>query len=90
MGAVERDLLSSWFGWLQSETLQSFPRMHEDPVRQRIDDAVTQALGLDPEWVATMRRELAREPSVTDGRNGIQSDEGISDDETEEAELSEE
>ena len=70
LGAAERDLLSSWFGWLQNETLQPFPRMHEDPLRQRIDDAVTQALGLDPEWVATMRRELAREPSVTDGGHG--------------------
>ena len=66
LGAAERDLLSSWFGWLQNETLQPFPRMHEDPVRQRIDDAVTQALGLDPDWVATVRRELSREPSVTD------------------------
>ena len=70
LGAAGRDLLSSWFGWLQNETLQPFPRMHEDSVRQRIDDAVTQALGLDPEWVVTMRRELAREPSVTDGRHG--------------------
>ena len=70
LGAAERDLLSSWFGWLQNETLQPFPQMHEDPVRQQIDDAVIKALGLDPEWVATMRRELAREPSVTDGGHG--------------------
>ena len=74
LGAAERDLLSSWFGWLQSETLQSFPRMHEDPVRQRIDDAVIKALGLDPDWVATIRRELAREPSVTDGRHGTHTE----------------
>ena len=67
LGAAEHDLLSSWFDWLQNEILQPFPRMHEDSVRQRIDDAVIKALGLDPEWVATMRRELAREPSVTDG-----------------------
>ena len=70
LGAAERDLLSSWFGWLQNETLQPFPQMHEDPVRQQIDDVVIKALGLDPEWVATMRRELAREPSVTDGGHG--------------------
>ena len=70
LGAGERDLLSSWFGWLQNETLQPFPQMHEDPVRQQIDDAVVKALGLDPEWIATMRRELAREPSVTDGGHG--------------------
>ena len=66
LGAAERDLLSSWFDWLQTETLQPFPRMHEDPVRQQIDDAVAKALDLEHEWVATVRRELAREPSVTD------------------------
>ena len=72
LGAAERDLLSSWFDWLQTETLQPFPRMHEDPVRQQIDDAVVKALGLDHEWVATLRRELAREPSVTDRGHGSQ------------------
>ena len=70
LGISERDLLTSWFGWLQNETLQPLPQMHEDPVRQRIDDAVINALGLESEWVATMRRELAREPSVTD-RGGV-------------------
>ena len=70
LGAGERDLLSCWFGWLQDETLQPFPHMHEDPVRRQIDDAVIKALSLDPDWVATMRRELAREPSVTDRRVG--------------------
>ena len=74
LGATERDLLNSWFGWLQSETLQPFPLMHEDPVRRQIDDAVTKALGIDPEWVATVRRELAREPSVTDARDGSHSE----------------
>ena len=85
LGAAERDLLSSWFGWLQNEILQPFPRMHEDPVRQRIDDAVTQALGLDPEWIATMRRELAREPSVTDGGRGTHPEKASNNAEMEEA-----
>ena len=66
LGAAERGLLDSWFDWLANDTLLPFPRMHEDPARRQIDEAVTQALGLDPEWVATIRRELAREPSVTD------------------------
>ena len=66
LGRAERDLLSSWFGWLQDEVLLPFPHMHEDPVREQIDDAVCKALALDQEWVATIRRELAREPSVTD------------------------
>ena len=90
LGAAERDLLSSWFGWLQNETLQPFPQMHEDPVRQQIDDAVVKALGLDPEWVATMRRELAREPSVTDARHGSHPEKASSNAETEETELTEE
>ena len=66
LGAAERGLLDSWFDWLANDTLLPFPRMDEDPARRQIDEAVTQALGLDPEWVATIRRELAREPSVTD------------------------
>ena len=66
LGAAERELLESWFDWLENDTLLPLPRMHEDPVRRQIDEAVTQALDLDPEWVATIRRELAREPSVTD------------------------
>ena len=90
LGAAERDLLSSWFGWLQNETLQPFPQMHEDPVRQQIDDAVVKALGLDPEWVATMRRELAREPSITDRGHGSHPEKASSNAETEETELTEE
>ncbi len=66
LGDAERDLLVCWFDWLQNETLQPFPRMHEDPVREQIDHAVAKALGLDQEWVASIRHALAREPSVTD------------------------
>ena len=70
LGPAECDMLSNWFDWLQNETLQPFPHMHEDPVRQQIDDAVCKALDLDGEWIATVRRELSREPSVTDRRHG--------------------
>ena len=66
LGATERELLDGWYDWLQNDVLLPFPRMAEDPVRRQIDEAVTQALGLDAEWIATIRRELAREPSVTD------------------------
>ena len=68
LGEAEREMLSNWFDWLQHETLQPFPLMADDPVRAQIDDAVIQALALDAEWVATIRRELSREPSVTDKR----------------------
>ena len=62
----EREMLSGWFDWLQHETLQPFPLTADDPVRAQIDDAVIRALALDAEWVATIRRDLSREPSVTD------------------------
>ena len=66
LGEAEREMLSGWFDWLQHETLQPFPLMADDPVRAQIDAAVIQELGLDAEWVATIRRQLSREPSVTD------------------------
>ncbi len=66
LGTERIDSLNSWFDWLSNDTLLPFPRMFEDPVRMQIDEAVSQALGLDPEWVAAIRRDLAREPSVTD------------------------
>ena len=66
LGAAECGLLDGWFDWLGNDTLLPFPRMQEDPVRRQIDEAVSQALGLDSDWVATIRQELAREPSVTD------------------------
>ena len=72
LGDAERDLLGGWFDRLANQTLLSLPQIHEDPVRRQIDDAVGPALGLDSEWVATLRRELAWEPSVTDA--GIERD----------------
>ena len=68
-GAI--DHLAGWFDWLQDETLLPFPQMDADPVRRQIDDVVVKALGIDPEWVATVRREMVREPSVTDRRVAI-------------------
>ena len=65
---AERELLSNWFDWLCDETLQPFPQMHNDPVRKQIDDAVAKALNLDQDWVASVRRALAREPSVTNAK----------------------
>ena len=66
LGSANRELLDGWFDWLQNDVLLPLPQMNQDPVRHQIDEAVTQALGLDPEWVATVRQNLAREPSVTD------------------------
>ena len=68
LGEGPRDALAAAFERLRDEPLAPFPRMDEDPVRRAIDEAVTEALGLDAEWVAGIRRELAREPSVTNRR----------------------
>ena len=70
LGKAERKLLNSRFDEESRKALLPFPQMHEAPVRQRIDDAVTSALGLDHEWVAAIRRELAREPSITNVQSG--------------------
>ena len=66
LGNANHELLDSWFDWLQNDVLLPLPQMNQDPVRRQIDEAVTQALGLDADWVATIRQNLAREPSVTD------------------------
>ncbi len=42
--------------------------MDADPARRALDDAVCEALGLDGERVAPIRRNLAAEPSVTGKR----------------------
>ncbi len=70
LGESELESLTSWFDRLQHDTLQPFPLMADDPVRAQMDAAVVQALALDAEWVANVRRELSREPSVTDKRVG--------------------
>ena len=65
---ADLQLLTDCFERLQRETLQPFPLVADDPVRAQIDDAISRALRLDAEWLDTIRRELAREPSVTDRR----------------------
>ena len=51
-----------------SDVLLPLPQMNECPVRRALDDAVIAALDLDEETVATIRRSLAAEPSVTGRR----------------------
>ena len=66
--AEARDALADACDRLKDATLAPFPQMAGDPVRRELDDAVCAALSLDPEWVALVRSELAREPSVTGKR----------------------
>ncbi|MCY4105684.1 MAG: hypothetical protein OXG02_03150, partial [Chloroflexi bacterium] len=48
--------------------LLPLPRMNECETRLALDAAVIEALGIDAEIVATIRRELTREPSITGKR----------------------
>ena len=66
LGDADLQQLNGTFDQLQNENLQPLPQMADDPVRARIDDAVSEVLGLDNDWVDAVRRALAREPSVRD------------------------
>ena len=60
--------LAAAYDALAERTLLPLPQMDADPVRRALDDAVCDALGLDGERVAAIRRNLAAEPSVTGRR----------------------
>ena len=69
--AGARDFLAARFNWLQDMALLPLPRMDEDPVRKQIDDAVTEALGLDAEWVGAnppraLERAVGHQPPLRD------------------------
>ena len=68
LGDDARDALADAYETLKNETLLPFPQMNDDPIRRQLDDAVTNALDLDPEWVAQIRRALSEEPSITNKR----------------------
>ena len=53
-----------------ADVLLPLPQLDADSARLALDDAVASALGLDGEMVATVRRSLAMEPSVTGRRYG--------------------
>ena len=66
-GAAEG--LAATYDALAERTLLPLPQMDADPVRRALDEAVCDALALDGERVATIRRHLAAEPSVTGKRH---------------------
>ena len=70
LGTDARDALATTYDWRQDDVLLPLPQMNDDPVRKQLDEAVTAALGLDPEWVAQVRQALSEEPSVTNRRFG--------------------
>ena len=53
-----------------NSVLRPLPQLNDCPARMALDAAVIAALGLDEELVANIRRQLAREPSVTGQRYG--------------------
>lgn len=69
-GTEVRNALANAFGSLKNEVLLPLPEMDQDPVRQKLDDALIEALDLDPEWVAEIRWALSEEPSITGKRFG--------------------
>ena len=64
--AVQR--LATAYDMLSEETLLPLPQMDSDPARRGLDAAVCSALEIDSELVATIRRNLAAEPSITGKR----------------------
>ena len=60
--------LAAEYDVLCEQALLPLPRMNADPARAALDAAVCDALGIDAERVATIRRHLAAEPSVTGRR----------------------
>ena len=53
------------FDDLSEEELEPWPLMDADPVRKLLDDAVANCIGLDPVELASWRRRIVAEPSVS-------------------------
>ena len=65
IGKVATASLAATYDMYASDVLLPLPQIDHCPVRRGLDDAVLEALDLDGEMVATIRRSLAAEPSVT-------------------------
>ena len=65
-GAADR--LAEAYDAHAKDALLPLPYMDDCPTRRALDDAVVDALGVDAETVASIRRSLAAEPSVTGRR----------------------
>ena len=60
--------LAAAYDAFAEDVLLPLPQMRECNTRKALDKAVCAALGIDSETVATIRRQLAAEPSVTGKR----------------------
>ena len=68
LGRGARDRLAQAYESHSAKTLQPLPQMDSDPTRQALDEAVTQAIGVDANIAAEIRRALSEEPCVTQKR----------------------
>ncbi len=68
IGGDAAPVLAAVYDAHAEDTLLPLPQMNDCPVRRALDEAVIATLGLDGEMVATIRRSLAMEPSVTGRR----------------------
>lgn len=65
LGEAKIKALASAYDQFCNSELLPLPQIMADETRGAIDRIVTEALGIAPETVANIRRELSREPSVT-------------------------
>ena len=70
LGADAIAQLSAAYDAHANDILLALPQIDADPTRRALDAAIVSALGLDDELVATIRRQLAAEPSITGQRYG--------------------
>ena len=68
IGGMAVSQLAAAYDRYANAVLRPLPQMNDCPARQGLDAAVVAALGLDAEEVGSIRRQLAREPSVTGKR----------------------
>ncbi len=65
MSESQISILATAYDTLCEMTLLPLPQMQQCATRKALDRAVISALGIEAEVVAQIRRELAREPSIT-------------------------
>ena len=65
LSASQIAALAATYDALCNFTLLPLPQLNEDETRKALDRSVASALDINPEIIAAIRRELAREPSVT-------------------------
>lgn len=71
IGSKAADALAKTYDALAKDVLLPLPQMNECDVRRLLDDAIISELDLDEELIATIRRSLAAEPSITAKRYSV-------------------